>query len=77
MPFSSGSGEAAVLFVVWFVLAIAALSIPIITAVWVYKDATRRSDQSAAVWAVGSAIAWPIILIVYLLVRNQRQQYPR
>ena len=77
MPSSSGPGEAMALFAVWLILAIASLSILIITAVWVYRDAQRRDDPQAAVWAVGSAIAWPIVLIVYLLVRDQRQRYPR
>lgn len=60
-----------------FMVALFALSIPVITALWIYKDASRKGDQSAAIWAVGSAIAWPIVLIVYLLVRDQRQDYPR
>ncbi len=77
MPFSSGSGEATVVFILWFVLVLAALSIPIITALWVFKDAQRRDDPQAAIWAVGSAVAWPIVLIVYLLIRDQRQRYPR
>lgn len=71
MPFASGA-ETAVMFVLWFLLALAAVSIPIITALWIYKDASRRGDPQAAIWAVGSAIAWPVVLIVYLLVRSDR-----
>ena len=52
-----------------FIAGLAALAIPILTAVWVYRDAERRGNSSAAIWAVGSAVAWPVVLIVYLIVR--------
>jgi len=39
------------------------------TAVWVYRDAKCRGNKDAAIWTVGSLLIWPVILIVYLIVR--------
>lgn len=52
-----------------FIAGLAALAIPILTAVWVYRDAERRGNSSAAIWAVGSLVGWPLVLILYLIVR--------
>ncbi len=48
--------------------------LPIITAVWVYRDATSRNNKDAAIWAVGSALAWPLVVIIYLIIRPGAQQ---
>lgn len=49
------------------------LVVPIALAVWVYRDGKRRANphaaMHAAVWAVGLAICWPVVIVVYLIVR--------
>lgn len=63
-----GTNELLVLFVIGF-----ALILPIATAIWVYRDATERNNKDAAIWTVGSLIAWPLVAIVYLIVRPDRR----
>lgn len=70
--FSFGIG-----LVILAVVLVLFMAAPIFAAVWIYRDATRRNDASAAVWAVGAVLAWPVALIVYLILRNQGQHYPR
>lgn len=57
-------------------LPVVGLAILIATAVWVYKDATSRGIKEAAIWTVGSLIAWPIVFIVYLIVRPGKSSNP-
>lgn len=50
---------------------------PIIAAIWVYHDAKSRRNDAAAIWTVGTALAWLPVLIVYLIVRpdyREKQQ---
>ena len=52
------------------ILPLLGLAILIPTAIWVYKDAASRGIKEAALWTFGSAIAWPIVLILYLTIRQ-------
>jgi len=42
----------------------------VIAAVWMYQDARRRGDNGAAAWAIGGILAWPLTLVVYLIVHR-------
>ena len=67
---STGVGKNELLLLVLGpVLALLVLAAVIATAVWVYKDATSRGNKDAAIWTVGSLLVWPVVLIVYLIVR--------
>lgn len=50
--FSFGIG-----LVILAVVLVLFMAAPIFAAVWIYRDATRRNDASAAVWAVGAVLA--------------------
>jgi hypothetical protein len=51
------------------IVLLAFLVILVVTAVWVYRDATTKGNKDAAIWTVGSLLVWPVVLIVYLIVR--------
>ncbi len=54
-----------------------AVSIPILSAIWVYRDAAARNNPNAAIWAVGTVLAWFAVIVVYLVVRpDYRSQGP-
>lgn len=70
-----GNNELMVM-VMFPILALVIMALVVFTAVWVYRDATSRGNKDAAIWTVGSLIAWPIVLIVYLIVRPGGQDKP-
>ena len=54
-----------------------ALALPIIIAVFVYKDANKRVDCNAILWAIVAALVPLYIgLIVYLIIRRDYQLKP-
>ena len=71
----SGS-EVAVVALIYLMIGLVAVAIPIIAAIWVYNDAKSRQNDSAAIWAVGTVLAWFAVLIVYLIVRPDYRDRP-
>lgn len=56
-----------------FAIPIVYVAIAIIIAVWIYKDAQRRGDPQAGIWALVGFLFTFVGLIVYIVVRNQNQ----
>lgn len=50
----------------YLLVVIAALS-----AVWTFKDAARREDRNAVIWAVAVFSFWIIVFPVYLYARRR------
>lgn len=45
--------------------------IAIVSALWTFKDAARRRDRNAVIWAVAVFSFWIVMLPVYLWVRRR------
>ena len=56
-----------------FAIPLIYVAVAIIIAVWIYKDAQRRGDPQAAIWALVGFLFTFIGLVVYIVVRNQNQ----
>jgi len=46
------------------------LAIPIISAVWVFTDASRRENRNAGLWAVCTFFFWFPVFLIYVIVRR-------
>ncbi len=74
--FSTRAAEAIALPIMLMV-GLVALAMPILSAIWVYRDAAARNNPNAAIWAVGTVLAWFAVIVVYLVVRpDYRSQGP-
>ncbi len=62
MPF--GITELIVIFAFLLVLAI-----PIISAVWVFTDASKHENRHAGIWAVCTLFFWFPVFLIYVIVR--------
>lgn len=54
-------------------IAVLFMIVPILFAVWIYRDALRRGTEQgiALAWSIGSLFAmWPLLLIAYAVLRN-------
>jgi len=75
MIFMIGWQELAILSIIGLLLLV-----PILAALWVYRDAMSRNNPNAVIWTVGTVLAWFAVLIVYLIVRpdfrSERQTPP-
>ena len=55
-----------------FILAmLASLVLYVVSIVWAYRDAEARGKNGALVALLVALVAWPLGLIVWLLVRSQ------
>lgn len=61
---------------VMMAVPIVMLAISIIIAIWIYKDATRRGNPQAAIWALLGFFFGVIGLVVYLVVRKNQMTPP-
>lgn len=63
---STGSG----FFLLFFLFVVVMGLVWIGVSYWVYKDATRRNMDNAAVWAIATFVIGIFGLVLYLIVRD-------
>jgi heme/copper-type cytochrome/quinol oxidase subunit 2 len=59
-----------------FVIPLILLATAVIIAVWIYKDATKRGDPQAGMWAIIGFFFGVIGLAIYAVVRNRNTNLP-
>lgn len=45
------------------------VAVQIAAAVWVYTDAVKRKNEHSVLWLLGTLFIFPIVFIVYLILR--------
>ena len=58
---------------VMMLIPLAFLVISVVLAVWVYKDATKRGDPQAAIWALVAFLFSFVGLLIYIVVRSKNE----
>jgi lysylphosphatidylglycerol synthetase-like protein (DUF2156 family) len=59
-----------------FVIPLILLAAAVIIAVWIYKDATKRGDPQAVMWALIGFFFGLVGLAIYAVVRNRNMNLP-
>jgi len=54
-----------------FVVALFSLLLPLVVAVLIYRDATRRGSRHALAWAVGAFLGSIVVWLLYYVVRDE------
>ena len=54
-----------------FVIALLSLLLPLVVAVLIYRDATRRGSRHALAWAVGAFLGSIVVWVLYYVVRDE------
>jgi threonine/homoserine/homoserine lactone efflux protein len=53
------------------VIALFSLLLPLVVAVLIYRDATRRGSRHAFAWAVGAFLGSIVVWVLYYVVRDE------
>lgn len=67
------AAAATAMLIFWIIFIIIWWGIGVLIAIWVYKDAEKRGEESPVIWLVIVLLAGPIGLLIYYFVVMKKE----